>query len=130
MRTIMSLSSSQKFSPQAVRAHPALGGFERVQPGVKILKVEQGTSPDIANVTVEVSAAKGTFQRNGKEVPMETGVHDLRLYRNGQLVGQWPEAGQVTYKSLIPLRRKNSTPGRRQRRSRWTRMARPRRPSL
>ena len=31
---------------------------------------------------------------------MKTGVHDLRLYRNGQLVGQWPEAGKLTYKSL------------------------------
>jgi WD40 repeat protein len=77
-----------------------LAQLNRVQPGVKILKVEQGASPDIAKVTVEVSAAEGTFQRGGKDVVMKTGVHDLRLYRDGQLVGQWPEAGEVTYKSV------------------------------
>ena len=77
-----------------------LAELNRVQPGVKILKVEKGATPDIAKVTVEVSGAEGTFQREGKDVVMKTGVHDLRLYRNGQLVGQWPEAGELTYKSL------------------------------
>jgi WD40 repeat protein len=77
-----------------------LADLNRVQPGVMILKVEQGASPDIAKVIVEVSRAQGTIQRDAKEVLTETGVHDLRLYRNGQLVGQWPEAGEVTYKSL------------------------------
>jgi WD40 repeat protein len=77
-----------------------LGELNRVQPGVKIVKVEQGGSPDIVKVTVEVSAAEGTFQRDGKDVVMKTGVHDLRLYRNGQLVAQWPEASEMTCKCL------------------------------
>jgi hypothetical protein len=87
--------SGKKFKP--IRP---LADLNRVQPGVKILKVEPGSILDIAKVTVEVSAAEGTFQRGGKDVVMRTGVHDLRLYRNGQLVGQWPEAGELTYKSL------------------------------
>jgi uncharacterized caspase-like protein len=42
-------------------------------------------------VTVEVSSAKGVFQKDGRALTMSTGVHDLRLFRDGQLVGQWPE---------------------------------------
>ena len=87
-------------SGKAFKPIRQLAELNRVQPGVKILGVERGTSPDIAKVTVEVSAAEGTFRRDGKDVVMKTGVHDLRLYRNGQLVGQWPEAGELTYKSL------------------------------
>jgi len=75
--------------------------LSRIQPYVSITKIEQSKdSPEILSVAMEVSAAEGTFQRGGKDVVMKTGVHDLRLYRNGQLVGRWPEAGEMTYKSL------------------------------
>ncbi len=94
-RLLSRVLAGEKFKP--VRP---LGELNRVQPGVQILKVKPGKSPDIAEVTVEVSAAEDTFQRDGKYVVLKTGVYDLRLYRNGQLVGQWPEAGEVTYKGL------------------------------
>lgn len=65
--------------------------LNRVQPLVKVISVLQGRRHDFAAVTVEVSSAKGQFLKNGRSVTMRTGVHDLRLFRDGQLVGQWPE---------------------------------------
>jgi WD40 repeat protein len=94
-RLLPRVLAGEKFRP--IRP---LADLNRVQPGVKILMIEKGATPDIAKVTVEVSAAEGSFQQNGKKVYKKTGVHDLRLYRNGQLVGQWPEAGQMTYRGL------------------------------
>jgi WD40 repeat protein len=68
-----------------------LQDLNRVQPGVKIVSVKRTRQPDVAAVTVEVSAAKGQFQREGKMVTRATDVYDLRLFRAGQLVGQEPE---------------------------------------
>jgi hypothetical protein len=67
-----------------------LAQLNRAQPEVKLLSVKQGSRPDLAEVTVEVSAAEKTFQRNVATVSMRTGVHDLRLFRDGQLIKQWP----------------------------------------
>ena len=39
-------------------------------------------------MTVEASGKKDATQKNGKT---ETAAYDLRLFRNGQIVGQWPE---------------------------------------
>jgi len=58
---------------------------------VKIVSVGQGKSPDVAEVTVEVSPTSRQFQRAGKSSTMRTDVYDLRLFRDGQLVGQEPE---------------------------------------
>jgi hypothetical protein len=41
-------------------------------------------------VEVTVEAAVYTVQKPGGQVQMETGAYDLRLFREGQLVGQWP----------------------------------------
>ena len=68
-----------------------LGDLNRVQPGVQILRVKEGAAADVAEVTVEVSPADGEFQRNGQPAKMHTEVYDLRLFREGQLVGQEPE---------------------------------------
>jgi hypothetical protein len=68
-----------------------LADLNRVQPEVKVLPVKSGSRSDVAEVTVEVSSAEGEFQRNGSKVTMRTDVHDLRLFRDGQLAGQWPE---------------------------------------
>jgi uncharacterized caspase-like protein len=65
-----------------------LAELNRIQPEVKIAKVERGGLADEALVTVEVSGKKDATQKNGKT---ETAVYDLRLFRNGQIVGQWPE---------------------------------------
>jgi WD40 repeat protein len=73
-----------------------LGELNRIQPHVEIVKIEPGDSPDVAKVTVEVGSVIGW--QGGENV--KTDVYDLRLYRNGQLVGQWPKAREITYSSL------------------------------
>ncbi|MGF9764650.1 caspase family protein [Microvirga sp. 0TCS3.31] len=65
-----------------------LGELNRVQPAVKIVGVRSSSTPDLALVEVEVGAVEDASQKNGKT---RTDVYDLRLFRNGQLVGQWPE---------------------------------------
>jgi hypothetical protein len=66
-----------------------LASLNRVQPGVKILSVKQGAKPDEAAVEVEVSSAEDLTQPNGKT---RTEAFDLRLFRDGQLVGRLPQA--------------------------------------
>jgi uncharacterized caspase-like protein len=73
---------------KAFKEVPSLASLNRIQPEVKIAKVERGGSADEALVTVEVSGKKDPTQKNGK---LETAAYDLRLFRNGQIVGQWPE---------------------------------------
>jgi uncharacterized caspase-like protein len=86
-----------------------LAELNRVQPEVRIAKVERGGSADEALVTVEVSGKKDATQKNDKTA---TAAYDLRLFRNGQIVGQWPEPkggmagaediGQWKIESLVP----------------------------
>ena len=66
----------------------ALSDVNRAQPSVRIASIEQQAGrPEFARVRVEVARA---------EVPQGTrgsGVHDLRLFRDGQLVAYAPNAG-------------------------------------
>jgi WD40 repeat protein len=68
-----------------------LGDLNRVQPKVVLVSVKPGRQPDLAEVTVEFSGNVGQFHRKGKPFTMSTDVYDLRLFREGQLVGQEPE---------------------------------------
>jgi hypothetical protein len=65
-----------------------LSRLNRIQPDVKILEVRRGASADEAIVKVEAMDKKDKTQPNGKTY---TKAYDLRLFRDGQLVGQWPE---------------------------------------
>jgi uncharacterized caspase-like protein len=86
-----------------------LGELNRIQPEVRIVGVERGSSADEALVTVEVAGKKDETQKNHKT---ETAAYDLRLFRDGQIVGQWPEPkggmggaediGQWKSDSLVP----------------------------
>jgi WD40 repeat protein len=68
----------------------------RVQPLVKIKDEPQLSAPDTVTVTVEVAKVAKEFQQGGKKDIRETGVFDLRLFRDGQLVGYAPEtAGEI-----------------------------------
>jgi WD40 repeat protein len=95
-RLLPRILAGEQFRP--VRA---LQDLNRVQPVVKITTIEaQANTPDTVAVTVEVAKAAREFQRDGKKVKVETGVHDLRLFRNGQLVGYAPEnEGEVALDS-------------------------------
>ena len=65
-----------------------LQNLNRVQPQVRIATVEpQPGQPHDVVVTVEVADQKRDFDRNGRKVTRASGVFDLRLFRDGQLVG-------------------------------------------
>jgi uncharacterized caspase-like protein len=66
---------------------PSLTELNRVQPEVKILAIRRGSSADETLVEVQALGKEDKSQPSGKT---KTEVYDLRLFRNGQLVGQWP----------------------------------------
>ncbi|RWQ29370.1 MAG: WD40 repeat domain-containing protein, partial [Mesorhizobium sp.] len=73
---------------EAFKPVRSLVSLNRIQPDVRIVSVKAGPTPYLAMVEVEASGKEDTAQKNGKT---STGVFDVRLFRDGQLVGQWPE---------------------------------------
>ncbi len=63
-----------------------LTDLKRVQPEVKITAI--APDADAGYVTVSVEAAGVSRAYGSRGTPIVTAVHDLRLFRNGQLVGQ------------------------------------------
>jgi WD40 repeat protein/uncharacterized caspase-like protein len=79
--------AGEKFAPTR-----SLMDLNRVQPGVRIARVEpEAADAGLVDVTVEVRKAEREFQRSGKLLKVATGVYDLRLFRDGQIVGEWPK---------------------------------------
>jgi WD40 repeat protein len=70
---------------------PSLADRNRVQPIVGIAPLRPSTSPDRVDVLVEATAAEGLYHSQGRDLARKTGAYDLRLFRDGQLVGRWPE---------------------------------------
>lgn len=70
----------------------SLENLNRVQPIVEITSVEEGPRPNEVFIDVKVSSNHGGFLRNGQQITMTTDAYDLRLFRDGQLVGQYPES--------------------------------------
>ncbi len=66
----------------------SLAGLNRVFPVVAGLDVEQGPAVGQARVTVTVAEGLNPAAPNGKT---RSGIHDIRLFRDGRLVGQWPQ---------------------------------------
>jgi WD40 repeat protein/uncharacterized caspase-like protein len=86
-RLLPRLLSGERFKP--IRK---LSELNRVQPEVQIIGIEaQPGQPDLITVTVKVKQAKSDRQRNSQGKLRETDVYDLRLFRDGQIVGQVPE---------------------------------------
>lgn len=68
---------------------PSLAELNRVQPKVEeISVVPQAGNPDLVTVTAYVSSEVGPCLKDAKHTSCESGVYDLRLYRDGQLVGR------------------------------------------
>lgn len=67
----------------------SLVDLNRVQPDIKISAVRKSDADGGVFVDLEVSAKSDPSQRNGKT---KTDVFDVRLFRDGQLVGQWPNS--------------------------------------
>lgn len=86
-RLLPRILSGEKFKP--IRS---LSDLNCVQPKVSIKNIlYEDKALDAVSITVEVSGAGGEFQRSGKKVELKTGVYDLRLLRDGQLVGYEPK---------------------------------------
>ena len=69
----------------------SLVDLNRVQPEVSSLRISQSNrNSGMVKVEVDVSGASDFFRNGDREREMSTGVYDLRLFRDGQLVGQYP----------------------------------------
>ena len=65
-----------------------LSDLNRVQPKVAITSVEPTTDdPTVVSVRVEVAGDQRTFTRGERNVLVKSGVSDVRVFREGQLVG-------------------------------------------
>lgn len=88
-RLLPRLLAGESFKPLR-----ALADLNRAQPIVAITGFKQEpAAPNTVSVTVEVSGTTGEFQRSGKKVAVESGVYDLQLFRDGQLVAYAPKNG-------------------------------------
>jgi WD40 repeat protein len=98
-RLLPRILNGEKFKP--VRA---LMDLNRVQPEVKIVSVTQdGKDAERAVVEVEVSGAKKDYEHDDRKIPIATAANDLRLFRDGQLVGYVD--GQVVKPGEKPYRK-------------------------
>jgi WD40 repeat protein len=89
-RFLARLLAGEKFKPIKT-----ISELNRVQPKVNITKIEpQKDALNLVSVTVEVAKNSGEFQRNGKKVSVASGVYNLKLFRDGQLVGYAPKDGE------------------------------------
>lgn len=79
---------------QEFRQTRSMSELNIVRPQVSITDISLPDSNREVNVTVEVSKASGTVELGGgRRVTQTTGVYDLRLYRDRQLVGDTPSDG-------------------------------------
>lgn len=86
--------------------------LNRVRPLVEISSVRLQTSTlpsDRVTVTVDVSGNAATYGTDPRT--RTTGAYNLRLFRDGQLVGQWPEEQQMGHeeRALIDYQRDAAT---------------------
>jgi len=86
---------SRMISGVRLPALPSLASLNWTQPKISIAKVEHITD-DTVRVSVDVSGRTQEFNVAGARRSMSTGVYDLRLFRDGQLVGQWPDLRSTT----------------------------------
>jgi len=83
-RLLARLLAGEKLKPL-----PSLSELNRTQPEVKILDIKPD-SAETVEVTVEAANVKSSTQKDVLGNPLESGVYDVRLFRNGQLVGYMP----------------------------------------
>jgi WD40 repeat protein/uncharacterized caspase-like protein len=83
-RLLARILAGEKFKPL-----PSLAELNRTQPEVKIINVSPD-SKETVQVTVEVASVKSTVQKDINGDPIESGVFDVYLFRNGQLVSYAP----------------------------------------
>jgi hypothetical protein len=77
----------------------SLSDLNRAQPIVEIVKVEPESESDFVSITVRVTGARSGAQKDGTGNLLQSGGYDLRVYRDRQLVGQWPETWEGAERS-------------------------------
>jgi len=78
---------SRILSGEQLSQKRGLDKLNRAQPAVKIQSIERQEKSDFVTVTVEVAATQDALKRPNRS----TGVYDLRLFRDGQLIGQYAD---------------------------------------
>ncbi len=82
---------SRLLKGEKLPSRPSLAELNRNQPKIEGIKViPHADTADLVDVGVKVSSATGQCIKAMKKKPCESGVYDLRLYRDSQLVGQVP----------------------------------------
>ncbi len=76
---------------------PPLADLNRAQPLVKDIRFEETGQPDRVAVLVEVVSTSHEFILEGNYQKRTPGVYDVRLFRDGQLVGQYPKPKDKQY---------------------------------
>ncbi len=91
---------SRRLAGEELRPIRQLANLNRVQPEVRINSVEldacrpEPCVSDRVSVVVEVGRNERKIDSAGKVRTWATGVYDLRLFRDGQLVAQFPDLGE------------------------------------
>ena len=57
---------------------------------MKITDIKPVPNTDTVNVTVEVASVTSKYQRDRQNKPLHSGAFDVRLFRDGQLIGYAP----------------------------------------
>ena len=74
----------------------SLSELNTVRPNVKITNISLPDAERRVKVSVEVASTSGMVEQgNGRQVKRSSDVYDLRLLRNRQLVGYWPQDGAL-----------------------------------
>jgi WD40 repeat protein len=81
---------ARSLAGEKLKPVPALAGLNRTQPEVRIRDVKPD-SQDTVQVTVEVASARSDGQKDASGRPAGSGVFDVRLFRDGQLVAYAPK---------------------------------------
>ena len=85
-----------------------LADLNRAQPSVDILKIEPEARNQTVSVTVKVTSTRSEVQKDQSGRYLESGAFDLRLLRDGRLVGQWPDVPEADEKSSNSSADKNA----------------------
>jgi hypothetical protein len=76
----------------------SLSNLNRAQPGVSLVQVEPEGGAELVSVIVRVTNTRSEVQEDANGRYLESAAFDLHLFRDGQLVGQWPEASDAAEK--------------------------------
>jgi WD40 repeat protein len=90
-----------RFSPPP--AATRFGSINRVQPSVQIRDLSFDSESRAANVLVDVSNVASQAQKDKEGKFLESGVYDVRLFRDNQMVAEWPEPSPGSIEKTGPI---------------------------